>query len=107
MFAHQKASLEKIRIRLEAVLPGNFASLCAFGSRARGNHGVNSDFDILVLVRNRTPTIETEIMSIFVDEEEKSGISFDPVIKTLASFDLEKEHRTPFFESIVRDGVTV
>lgn len=107
MFAHQKASLENIQTRLEARLPGNFASLCAFGSRARGDHEAKSDFDILVLVRNRTPKIETEIISIFVDEEEKSGVSFDPVIKTLTSFDLEKEHRTPFYENIVRDGVSV
>lgn len=107
MFAHHRASLSRIGALLRERLVDNFVSMYAFGSRVRGDHDQRSDFDVLVVVKKRNPTAEAVIMDTFLEHEAESGISFDPVIKSLASFELEREHNTPFYENVVRDGVLV
>jgi hypothetical protein len=64
-----------------------------------------SDFDVLVLVKDKTHEIEADIISIFVDEEIKSGLSFTPVIKDIQAFEMEKKFNTPFYEHIIKEGV--
>ncbi len=56
-------------------------------------------------VRDRDPRIEAEIVGLIVDEEEKAGLSFAPVVKDAGSFELEKRLRSPFAENIAREGV--
>ncbi len=34
-----------------------------------------------------------------------SGLSFSPVLKDLKAFEKEKRYKTPFYESIEREGV--
>lgn len=77
----------------------------AFGSRVRGDYKEWSDFDVLVVVKDKTPELEAEIISIFVDHEMKNGLSFTPVIKDIETFEMEKRFKTPFFENIMKEGV--
>ena len=107
VYAHIKTALNKIVAALKKKYPENILSVYAFGSRVRGDHKEGSDFDVLVLVNDRTVTLEEGIIDTFVEEEMKSGISFDPVIKTTHSFELEKKHHTPFYENVMRQGVQV
>ena len=106
MFLHHKSSLSRISALLEARLSDNFAGMYAFGSRVRRDHDTNSDFDVLVIVK-KNPEVEAAIVDTFLDEEAENGMSFDPVTKSLACFELEGEHNTPFYENVVRDGVMV
>ena len=53
MYSHEKTVLEK---------EGNIVSVYAFGSRVRGDHAEGSDFDILVIVKNRSIAVEEAIM---------------------------------------------
>lgn len=107
MYFHVKAVLERISSSLKKRYPENIVSVYAFGSRVRGDHTGGSDFDILVIVKTRSIAIEEAIINVFVEEEMESGFSFDPVIKTLNSFELEKQHHTPFFEHIQQEGIAV
>lgn len=77
----------------------------AFGSRVRGDFDVWSDFDVLIVVRDRNPELEKEIIGMFVDEEMKAGLSFTPVIKDVKSFELEKKYHSPFYQNIIKEGV--
>lgn len=105
MFWHEKQVLRNIIRILKEKLPDRIVSAHAFGSRVRGDHKEWSDFDVLVLVRDKTPKLEAEIISVFVDEELKAGLSFAPVIKDIQAFNEEKALKTPFYENVVREGV--
>ncbi len=107
MFAHHQESLDRIRVLLAARLSDNLVTMYAFGSRTRGDHGQNSDFDVLVIVKKRNPEVEAVSIDSFLEDEAENGVPFDPVIKSLASFELEREHHTPFYENVMRDGVMV
>jgi predicted nucleotidyltransferase len=107
MHVHEKEALQKITERLREQFPGKISAVLAFGSRVRGDHGPWSDFDVLVVVRDKTALLEREIIGYFVDREMELGVSFTPVIKDAAAFDLEKKHHTPFYENLSREGVLI
>lgn len=105
MFAHEKKALKQVTEKLKKRFPNRIVSVYAFGSRVRGDHDEWSDFDVLVVVKNKEPRIEYGIVSIFVDEEMKSGVLFSPVIKDIQAFGMEKKYRTPFYKNIMKEGI--
>ncbi len=107
MYSHIKRSLDQISRRLKGLYPSRIVSIYAFGSRVRGEHKEWSDIDLLIIVKHRDPAIERDIVGLIVDEEEKSGLSFSPVIKDYESFMAEKRLQTPFYKNIERDGIAL
>ncbi len=105
MRAHERQALDRIAAALRERFADRITALYAFGSRVRGGHDVWSDFDVLVVVRDKDPRVEGEIVGLIVDEELRSGLSFAPVVKDAHAFDLEKGFHTPFYENITREGV--
>lgn len=105
MYTYEKEILRRITRKLKEKFSGRIVSIYAFGSRVKGDHDEWSDFDVLVVVRDRDPGIESKIINAFVDEEIKSGLSFTPVIKDVRSFEKEKKFKTPFYENIMKEGV--
>jgi predicted nucleotidyltransferase len=107
MFPYEKALLQRISDRVRRQFPGRIASVHAFGSRVRGNNDTWSDFDVLVVVKDKDPLLESGIIGIFVEEETPAGASFTPVVKDARAFEMEKKHHTPFYETIIKEGVLV
>ena len=107
MFLHEKSILQRISERLRSQFGSRVVSMHAFGSRVRGTHDAWSDFDVLVVVREKDPALESSIIGIFVEEEMTAGASFTPVVKDLRSYELEKKHHTPFYDAIEKGGVLV
>jgi predicted nucleotidyltransferase len=105
MYLHEKQTLQRIAASLRERFAERIVAFYAFGSRVRGTHHAWSDFDVLVVIRDRNPEAEAEIVGIIVDEEAKAGLSFAPVIKDERAFALEKALRSPFYENIMREGV--
>jgi len=107
MHRHESETLGMISKKLHAVFGERLVAVYAFGSRVRGDYDADSDFDVLVLVKDKNPDIEYEIISIFVDLEMAAGLSFTPVIKDIKTFEMEKAYHTPFYENIMHEGVLV
>ena len=102
----ERETLNKIVKALKAKFPERIHEVYAFGSRVRGDHTVWSDFDVLIVVKERDPSIEAEIVSLFVDEELETGIPFSPLIKDQAAFEKEKSFKSPFYTNIMQEGVS-
>jgi len=105
MNLHERQTLQRIAVELRLRFSERIAALYAFGSRVRGSHGEWSDFDVLVVIRDKNPDIESEIIGLIVDEEIKSGLSFAPVVKDASAFDMEMRFHSPFYENVTREGV--
>ncbi len=95
MYEYEKSAFKRVTEKLRYRFPDRIMAVYAFGSMVGGEHGEWSDFDVLV-VKNREPLIENEIMSIFIEEELQSGIMFASVIKDTKSFKYEKNVNTTF-----------
>lgn len=107
MYAHARKALENISSALKRKYPETVTAVIAFGSRVRGDHDADSDFDVLVIVKENSTRISEDIIDIFTEEEMRGNIPFDPVIKTTESFEKEKFHHTPFYNNIMEQGVPV
>ena len=107
MNPYEKDLLHHISDKLRQQFSDRIVSVHAFGSRLRGDHDTWSDFDVLVVVKNKDPLLESGIISIFVDEEMRAGASFTPVVKDIGAFEMEKKYHTPFYETIIAEGVLV
>lgn len=105
MFAYERDTLTQIIKSLRERFPERIKEVYAFGSRVRGDHNEWSDFDVLIIVENRDPSIEDEIIGSFVDEELESGILFTPLVKDLRAFELEKSFKTPFYDNLMKEGL--
>ena len=104
MFAHERDTLTRIVKTLRRRFPERIKGVYAFGSRVRGDHNEWSDFDVLIIVENRDPSVENEIIGSFVDEEFESGILFTPLIKDSKAFESEKSFKTPFYDNLMKEG---
>ncbi|MBI2001335.1 MAG: nucleotidyltransferase domain-containing protein [candidate division NC10 bacterium] len=105
MRMHERQALDRIAANLRERFADRILALYAFGSRVRGGHDAWSDFDLLVVIRNKDARVEAEIVGMIVDVEFKAGLSFTPVVKDAQAFDMEKEFHTPFYQNITREGV--
>ena len=105
MLNHDKETITTIAQRLRAELGDRLETIQAFGSRARGDHGPWSDFDLLVVVRYRTPDDEHRIIDIIVDAEQAAGVSMSPVIKHASAPAREAALHTPLYENLDREAV--
>lgn len=98
-------SLKKIKEKLFNRFGDSIVYMYAFGSRVRGDFTADSDFDVLIVVKNKTPQIEDAIIGLIVEEELKHGISFTPLIKDSKSFELEQLYNSPFYNHIKNEGI--
>lgn len=113
MYAPTRQALERVGAAIRARLEGRaddsvrLEGIYAFGSRVRGDHTGDSDLDLLVVVGKRTPEVERAVIDSCVEEELRSGVPFDPVIRESASFALERRHHSPFYENVSREGIAI
>ena len=107
MYSHEREVLVRIAGQLKEVYRERIMAIYAFGSRARGDYTEESDFDVLVVVKDRDTSIEKKIINIFVEEETMSGLNFTPVIKDSGSFEHEREFNTPFYQNIQKEGLLI
>jgi len=83
VYSHFKTALQRIVSKLNKEFPGDVVSVYAFGSRVRADHAAGSDFDVLVLVNDRTVKLEEGIVDVFVDEEMKTGLLPVEIVKSM------------------------
>lgn len=107
MYTYEKEALTRIIHLVKERFTERIVSIYAIGSRVRGDFYEWSDFDILMVVKNKNPEIEKEIINVLVDEEIKYGLSFSVVIKDIKAFKLEQRFHTPFYEGIMKEGVVL
>ena len=66
MHTHERGALQRIAANLRTRFADRITAVYAFGSRVRGTQDVWSDFDLLVVVRDKGPGVEAEIVGMNV-----------------------------------------
>ncbi len=106
MFSIEKEAIGRATKRLRDLLGENLVTVIAFGSRVRGDFTGESDFDILVVVKERDLDVIDRVNDLFGEEEEKTGIPFSVVIKTLDLYEKERAYNTTFYRNLKKEGIT-
>ena len=82
------------------------AEVYLFGSRARGDSGKISDWDLLILLNSKKVPfeLETQIMDEFYELELETGEIISPLIYSRNDWNRNRT-ATPLFEKIKREGI--
>ena len=97
-----KAFLQKVKESVHSIDPQADAYL--FGSRARGNHRKDSDWDILVLTQKQLDlNLKYTFLDTLTELELKTAKVVNPVIRYKP--DWPNYEVTPFYQNIKEEGV--
>jgi uncharacterized protein len=102
---NKKTAIITGRIRNEIKSIDPTAKVILFGSRARGDAKHDSDWDILILIKDAvTSEIERTFRYKLFDLELETGEVFSTFVYNTDTWN--KKHRvTPFYKSIKQEGV--
>ncbi|HET6370732.1 MAG TPA: nucleotidyltransferase domain-containing protein [Nitrospiria bacterium] len=78
-----------------------------FGSRARGTHTPDSDYDLLLVVDRRDPLLVDRLYDAVMDVLLKHGRLISLKFFTPAEMDRLARLKTPFMQHVLREGVGV
>ncbi|MBN1524330.1 MAG: nucleotidyltransferase domain-containing protein [Spirochaetales bacterium] len=91
--------------QLKTLLKSNLKLLILFGSRARGNYTEYSDYDLLIVLKNKSDDLIDEIRDIEVEFLNKYNVLSAALIYTEVEW--EKRKKIPIGINIMREGVCI
>ena len=92
---------------LKEKLGDEIVDIRLFGSKARGDFNEESDIDIFVLVKKKTPTTREKVSSLAADLIFEHDIPLSVVLYDLYEYHKNKELGSFFFESVEREGIAL
>ena len=103
----EQAWLDEYRKALDGAFPGIVEDILIFGSKARGDTGMESDLDVLVVLREADRQTKREVrhtghlLSALSDAQ--------PLIMVYTKAEWQERERgsSPFYQEVMRDGVRV
>lgn len=97
--------LVDIKTRLLETIGDNIHQILLFGSRSRGDAELDSDYDILLLVKEYDNRLEDLVDDIAYEMLDKHGVLVN--IFAVAKETFQREIHEPLFRNIRRDGVAL
>lgn len=89
---------------LNKAYPGEIYLVQLFGSRARGDARPDSDYDILVVVKDRNIINRSLVYDYILDVNLEYGIDLSLKIYDVEEFELFLEKGVPFIREIISQG---
>lgn len=98
--------MKKVRDRVHSLLPG--ADVILYGSRARLEAGLESDWDFLILVdRPADQQLVAELRDRLYDLELETNAILSAIVRSRDEWNSELYAILPFKEFVQRDGVVL
>ncbi|MEQ8190324.1 MAG: nucleotidyltransferase domain-containing protein [Candidatus Eremiobacterota bacterium] len=98
-----------LKIIKEAILkidPG--AHIILYGSRARNNHKIDSDWDFLILLKEKPDLQKTEaIRDVLYDIELDSGEIITTIIRDINEWNSTLYKATSFYKNVTKDAINI
>jgi predicted nucleotidyltransferase len=100
-----QAALAAYVARVTRLYADEVLSVTLYGSQARGEAKAESDIDVLVVVRQDTPTLRQELTDLAWQVQFEYGVVISDIIRSVEQFDRMRANRFPFYQNIEREGV--
>jgi len=95
--------LSDIRQQINDAFGENALQIILFGSWSRGDEEIDSDYDILLLVRKRTEELEDQVDNIAYQMLDRYGVMVSIFVVEIGLF--ERDKYEPLFCNVRREGV--
>jgi len=103
----EKPILEEFKRRVEQRFPGEIVRLVLFGSKARGDASVESDIDVLVVVRSEDWKLADEIRDIGYELEIAHGVVLSIQVMGQRQYQELKGRGSTFVANVEQEGLAV
>jgi len=103
----EKEALDIFLEKIRAALGKNLLEARLFGSKARGGFGLESDIDVLLVLKKSNLAIIDDIAVILVDIQLKYDANISPVIYTEYEIETNKNLSSPFISTLERESISV
>ena len=103
--ASERTAVDDCVIRLPSALGEDLVGVWLFGSKARGDFGLDSDIDLLVVLRDWQPQKRWRIREIAAQCSLKHDVLFNVHIIDQGRWNDEVNYQGTLWREIQRDGV--
>ncbi len=93
--------------QLKHSLDDKIVLLELFGSKVRGDSSPDSDIDILLVVREKTPELRDMVFNILFDLDPYYEFKISPIIYSAFEYKRNEELESTFVENIKKEGVAL
>lgn len=107
MLIRERPIVEEFKRRVEERFPGELVRLILFGSKVRGEATVESDLDVLVMIRSEGWRRGDEIRALGYALEIEHGIILSIQVMSLGHYETRHACGSQFFGAVEREGVMV
>ena len=90
--------------RITSLFPDEIVKVIFFGSRAKGNPRPGSDYDFLIVLKEKDRKIIEELYDVVTDFLIKFGVDISLKIYNKRDFEKMESYPTPFMASIRKTG---
>ncbi len=99
--------VESFKRRVQELHPGELVSLTVFGSKARGNATMESDIDLLAVIRSEDWRLGDQIRDVGYDLEVKHGVVLSIQVISQSRHDGLKAAGSQFLDAVEAEGLVV
>lgn len=104
---NDRLAVEAFRQALRGVLGSEVREIKLFGSKARGTDDPESDIDVLVVVRHRTPVLTDQIIDLAFDANLTYNVYISPRVVGESILSHPLWSATPFLRTVQREGLEI
>lgn len=105
--AEEQGWLDAYRQALAQQFPGLVEQIIVFGSKARGTASADSDFDLLMVIREGDWRLKDAVTQPGYLLAIRTDVVPSIMIYTMEEWNLLRERQAPFWQTVKRDGVVV
>jgi uncharacterized protein len=105
--AGEDKELRELKENLQRLLGDRLLRMVLFGSRARGDHGVESDDDIAIIARGLTRELKHQILDEVAEVELEHLMPLSVLVLSEDEFDHLKKRERGIALDIDREGISL
>jgi len=101
----EKTFVDQFVEEIRKSLDKNIIMIVLFGSKVRGDFDLESDIDLLIILKNRSVICRKKIFDILFHMSPYNKLGISPVIYSLSDFQKNERMGTSFIKKIKEEGV--